>query len=157
MGGRGVIETCRLLMAAALSSRSYVIRIVFSLPMSSSFVCWISPTAVRKKVARVPLGRGLKVPKCENFHLTDFFYFFTIKSLWVGNFRAKIKILIFRGSFWGFFCENFVLVHTECAQNFFFFQARAKLLNVNVCIWTPFPATRRILKFFTLSGFIWGF
>ncbi len=38
-GGRGVIETCRLLTAAALSSRSYVIRIVFSLPMSSSLVC----------------------------------------------------------------------------------------------------------------------
>jgi hypothetical protein len=61
VGGRGVIETCRLLTAAALSSRSYVIRIVFSLPMSSSLVCWISPTAVRKKVARVPLGRGLSI------------------------------------------------------------------------------------------------
>jgi hypothetical protein len=34
---------------------------------------------------------GLKVPKCENFHRTDFFYFFTIKPLWVGDFRAKIK------------------------------------------------------------------
>jgi hypothetical protein len=33
----------------------------------------------------------LKVPKCENFHRTDFFYFFTIKPLWVGDFRAKIK------------------------------------------------------------------
>jgi hypothetical protein len=33
----------------------------------------------------------LKVPKCENFHRTDFFDFFTIKPLWVGNFRAKIK------------------------------------------------------------------
>ncbi len=59
VGGRGVIETCRLL-TAALSSCSYVIRIVFSLPMSSSLVCWIGPTAVRKKVARVPLGKGLK-------------------------------------------------------------------------------------------------
>ncbi len=65
----------------------------------------------------------LKVPKCENFHRTDFFYFYTIKPLWVGDFRAKIKklkIVIFRGSFWGFFFENFVLAHTECAQNFFF-------------------------------------
>jgi hypothetical protein len=35
---------------------------------------------------------GLKVPKCENFHRTDFFYFFTIKPLWVGDFRAKMKI-----------------------------------------------------------------
>ncbi len=61
VGGRGVIETCRLLTAAALSSRSYVIRIVFSLPMSSSLVCWIGPTAVRKKVAMVPLGRGLNM------------------------------------------------------------------------------------------------
>jgi hypothetical protein len=33
----------------------------------------------------------LKVPKCENFHRTDFFDFFTIKPLWVGDFRAKIK------------------------------------------------------------------
>jgi hypothetical protein len=31
--------TLTLLTAAALSSRSYVIRIVFSLPMSSSLVC----------------------------------------------------------------------------------------------------------------------
>ncbi len=36
-------------------------------------------------------GKCLKVPKCENFHRTDFFYFFTIKPLWVGDFRAKIK------------------------------------------------------------------
>jgi hypothetical protein len=34
---------------------------------------------------------ALKVPKCENFHRTDSFYFFTIKPLWVGDFRAKIK------------------------------------------------------------------
>jgi hypothetical protein len=38
-GGRGVIRSCRLLTAAALSSRSYVIRIVFCLPMSPSLVC----------------------------------------------------------------------------------------------------------------------
>jgi hypothetical protein len=35
--------------------------------------------------------RYLKVPKCENFHRTDFCYFFTIKPLWVGDFGAKIK------------------------------------------------------------------
>jgi hypothetical protein len=34
---------------------------------------------------------NLKVLKCENFHLTDFFYFYTKKSLWIGDFRAKIK------------------------------------------------------------------
>ncbi len=33
----------------------------------------------------------LKVPKCENFHRTDFLDFFTIKPLWVGHFRGKIK------------------------------------------------------------------
>ncbi len=33
----------------------------------------------------------LKVPKCENFHRTDFFKFYTIKPLWVGDFRVKIK------------------------------------------------------------------
>jgi hypothetical protein len=37
------------------------------------------------------ISNSLKVPKCENFHRTDFFYFFTIKPLWVGDFRAKIK------------------------------------------------------------------
>jgi len=61
VGGRGVIRSCRHLTAAALSSRSDVIRIVFSLLMSPSLVCWIGPTAVRKKVARVPLGRGLSL------------------------------------------------------------------------------------------------
>ncbi len=60
LGGRGVIRSGRHLTAAALSSCSDVIRIVFSLLMSPSLVCWIGPTAVRKKVARVPLGRGLK-------------------------------------------------------------------------------------------------
>ncbi len=36
-------------------------------------------------------GALLKVTKCEKFHRTDFFDFFTIKPLWVGDFRAKIK------------------------------------------------------------------
>jgi hypothetical protein len=71
----------------------------------------------------------LKVPKCENLHRTDFFYFYTIKPLWVGDFRAKnkkIKILIFRGSFWGFFFENFVLAHTEPALKKIFFSSEGK-------------------------------
>ncbi len=59
VGGRGVIRSCDLLTAAALSSRSDIIRIVFSLPLSPSLVCWIGPTAVRKKLAMVPQGRGL--------------------------------------------------------------------------------------------------
>jgi hypothetical protein len=74
---------------------------------------------------------------CENFHRKDFFYFFTIKPLWVGDYRAKIKkikILIFRGSFGGFFSENFVLAQAEPAQKKFFFQARAKILSVSVYI-----------------------
>ncbi len=61
VGGRGVMEAFCLLTAAALSSRTDVIRIVFSLPMSPSSVCWNGPPAVRKKVAMVPLGRGLRV------------------------------------------------------------------------------------------------
>jgi hypothetical protein len=40
--------------------------------------------AARQRMVR------LKVPKCENFHRADFFDFFTIKPLWVGDFRAKI-------------------------------------------------------------------
>ncbi len=58
--GRGAISSCRLLTAAALSSLSDVIRIVFYLPMSPSLVCWISLTAIRKKVAMVPQERGLR-------------------------------------------------------------------------------------------------
>jgi hypothetical protein len=53
-----------------------------------------------------------------------FFYFYTIKPLWVGDFRAKIKkikILIFRGPFGGFFFETFVLAQADCAlKNYFF-------------------------------------
>jgi hypothetical protein len=56
VGGRGVLKRCGLLTAAALSGRSDVIRIVFSLPMLPSLVCCIGPTAVRKKVAMVPQG-----------------------------------------------------------------------------------------------------
>ena len=64
------------------------------------------------------------MPKCENFHRTDFFYFFTIKPLWVGDFRAKIKkILIFRGSFGGLFFENFVLAQAEPALKKIFFSS----------------------------------
>jgi hypothetical protein len=56
---RGVIRSCQHITVAALSSRSDIIRIVFSLLMSPSLVCWIGTTAVRKKVARVPQGIGL--------------------------------------------------------------------------------------------------
>jgi hypothetical protein len=69
------------------------------------------------------------VPKCENY-----FYFYTRKPLWVGGFRAKkkFKILIFRGSFGGFFFENFVLAQAECVLKKIFFQARAKILSAYV-------------------------
>ena len=48
--------------------------------------------AISYKIER-PLAHifSLKVPKCENFHRTDFFNFYTIKPLWVGDFRVKIK------------------------------------------------------------------
>jgi hypothetical protein len=40
------------------------------------------------------------VPKCEIFHRSDFNDFYTMKSLWEGDFGVKIKkIIIFRGSF----------------------------------------------------------
>jgi hypothetical protein len=85
----------------------------------------------------------LKVPNCENFHCTDFFY--TIKPLWVGDIRAKkIKILIFRGSFWSFFFENFVLEHTECGLKkvlMFTFELTCMLQEC-------------FLEMFTLSGFL---
>ena len=45
----------------------------------------------RQFTKRVIILSHLKVPKCENFHRTDFFDFFTIKPLWVGDFRAQIK------------------------------------------------------------------
>jgi hypothetical protein len=43
----------------------------------------------------------LKVPKCEIFDNTDYDDFYTIKSLWWGDFWVKIKVFfyIFRGSF----------------------------------------------------------
>jgi hypothetical protein len=70
----------------------------------------------KKWISGIVLGFGsvhLKVPKCENFHRTDFLYFYTINK--------KFKILIFRGSFGGFFFENFVLAQAECAQFFIYF------------------------------------
>jgi hypothetical protein len=48
----------------------------------------------------------LKVPKCENFHRTDFFDFYTIKPLWVGDFRAKNKNYKFL-YLWGLFEVSF--------------------------------------------------
>jgi hypothetical protein len=57
--GREVIRSRHHLTAAALSSLSDFIRIVFFLLMSPSFVCGIGPSAVREKEAWVPQGRGL--------------------------------------------------------------------------------------------------
>jgi hypothetical protein len=60
-----------------------------------------------------------------------FFYFYTIKPLWVGDFRAKIKNSKFKhiGVFLAFFFENFVSAHTECAQKKIFKQG-AKILSI---------------------------
>jgi hypothetical protein len=38
---------------------------------------------------------NLKVPKCEIFDGSDFHDFYTIKSLWEGDFGVKIKSLFF--------------------------------------------------------------
>jgi hypothetical protein len=43
---------------------------------------------------RLPLGRGLKVPKREIFDRSDFPDFYTIKSLRVGDFGVKIKKIL---------------------------------------------------------------
>ncbi len=53
--------------------------------------CYITPFHSIFYIPSRMVMQVLKVPKCENFHRTDFFYFFTIKPLWVGDFRAKIK------------------------------------------------------------------
>jgi hypothetical protein len=48
------------------------------------------------------MSAQLKVPKCEIFDRSDFHDFYTIKSLWEGDFGVKIYNLfeiIFRGSF----------------------------------------------------------
>jgi hypothetical protein len=42
---------------------------------------------------------GLKVPECEIFNCSDFYDFYTIKSLWVNDCGAKILIKYF--NFWG--------------------------------------------------------
>jgi hypothetical protein len=47
------------------------------------------------EISKIFLQFSYKVPKCENFHRTDFFLFYTIKLLWVCDFRAKIKNLKF--------------------------------------------------------------
>jgi hypothetical protein len=46
---------------------------------------------------------NLKVPKCEIFDRSDFHYFYTIKSLWEGDFGVKIKKFLnnILGLFWG--------------------------------------------------------
>ncbi len=43
------------------------------------------------RLAGQMLVRGLKVPKCEIFHLFNFNDFYGIKSLKVGDLRAEIK------------------------------------------------------------------
>jgi hypothetical protein len=45
------------------------------------------------------LNKILKVPKCEVFDLSDFHYFYTIKTFWVDDF--VIKILTYYFDFWG--------------------------------------------------------
>ncbi len=89
MGGRGVLKSRGLLTLAALSSRSDLIRIVFSLPMLPSLVCWIGPTAVRKKVAMVPQGRGF-LCMSSSFHYPVYLLTFYL-LLW--NYSLILKML----------------------------------------------------------------
>ncbi len=66
------------------------------------------------------------MPKCENFHRTDFFLFLHHKASMGRRLRGKnkkFKILIFRGSFEGFFFGNFVLAQAECALKKIFFSS----------------------------------
>jgi hypothetical protein len=44
-------------------------------------------------------NRILKVPKCEIFDRSDFYYFYTIKPFWVDDFVVKILTYYFK--FWG--------------------------------------------------------
>ncbi len=69
------------------------------------------------------------MPKCVNFHRTDFFLFFHHKAsmgrrLWGKN--EKLKILIFRGSFGSFFFENFVLAQAESALKISFLKDKIR-------------------------------
>jgi hypothetical protein len=64
-------------------------RLFFSLNSDSGHAT--IPAKYEKSEERLKEDIALKVPKCENFHRTDFFYFFTIKPIEVGNFRAKNK------------------------------------------------------------------
>ena len=50
-----------------------------------------------------------------------------------------------------------MLAHTECALKKNCFQARAKILSVNVYILTHLHATRMIVKIFVLLGGFLGF
>jgi hypothetical protein len=40
------------------------------------------------------VGAFKKMPKCENYDRWDFHYFYTMKSPWVGDFRAKYKLIM---------------------------------------------------------------
>ncbi len=43
------------------------------------------------RVMDFPPSKSLKVPKCEIFDRSDFHDFYTIKSLWGGDFGVKIS------------------------------------------------------------------
>ncbi len=61
--------------------------LVQSLSHIPRWVRLVQKTRAKNSNAWVPL----KVLKCENFHRMHFLYFYTIKPIWVGDFRAKIK------------------------------------------------------------------
>jgi hypothetical protein len=48
-----------------------------------------------------PVGKYLKLPKCEIFNLSEFNYYYNISFLWRGDFGTKTNLLkkLFKGSF----------------------------------------------------------
>jgi hypothetical protein len=80
----------------------------------------------RKTLRCCDLSRYVNVPKCEIFTFLDYRYFYTTKSLWVGDFGAgtkKIKIYqlgLINSCFTG---ENICWhMHTAHRQRFFYFE-----------------------------------
>jgi hypothetical protein len=87
------------LQISPLTASSNISLFLSTVPFFPSYLLLVFPLSIFSPSQQIshplPLLSLLKVPKCENFHRTDFFDFFTIKPLWVGDFRAKIKNLKF--------------------------------------------------------------
>ncbi len=93
--------------------------------------------------------KGAQVWECSSH---GFFLFLHHKASLGKN--KKFKILIFRGSFGGFFFENFVLAHTECALKKKFFQARAKIFLQLFFTYFPVSVSHANFSFSTSQSFL---